>query len=75
MTFNYILIMRNNYTRTEYKQIMSDARELYRTNYEEQPIPDDPNKWLKDGIFIEMSKRLKKYELLDKVIKYTKKIN
>ena len=50
--------MRNNYTRTEYKQIMSDAKEFYRTNYEEQAIPDDPNKWLRDGIFIENVKAL-----------------
>lgn len=60
--------MRNKWTRNEYKQIMEDARVHFYRNYESVPYGrKEIEQWMRDGIFIEMAKRLKKLDFLAEV--------
>lgn len=60
--------MRNKWTRKEYKQIIEDARNYFYRNYESVPYGrKEVEQWMRDGIFVEMAKRLKKLDFLIKV--------
>jgi hypothetical protein len=60
--------MRNKWTRKEYKQIMEGAKSYFYRNYESVPYSEkEAEQWMRDGIFVEMAKRLKKFDFLAKV--------
>lgn len=60
--------MRNKWTRTEYKQIIEDAKLYFYRNYESVPYGrKEVEEWMRDGIFLEMAKRLKKFDFLKEV--------
>lgn len=60
--------MRNKWTRKEYKQIIENAKHYFYINYESVPYSEkEAEQWMKDGIFVEMAKRLKKFDFLAKV--------
>ena len=62
--------MRNKWTRQEYKQIIEDAKLYFYRNYESAPYGrKEVEQWMRDGIFLEMAKRLKKIDFLKQVVK------
>lgn len=60
--------MRNKWTRTEYKQLIENAKLYFYRNYESVPYGrKEVEQWMRDGIFLEMAKRLKKFDFLKEV--------